>query len=98
MVSPPTPSCCTTAVANVTHICQNAQMETKIVVMYGQEVEVKVYPAAWAAGDKREKERLGLKPENPFQRLRGSAVKKRSKWGSGKLKRKHRGGTQYEKS
>lgn len=30
-------------------------------IIHGQEVWVKVYPPRWAAGDKREKKRLGLK-------------------------------------
>jgi len=34
--------------------------------VHGQKVMVKVYNSAWAAGDKRREEELGLKKRSPF--------------------------------
>lgn len=38
--------------------------------VHGQMVWVKVYEPAWAAGDRREAEALGLNAPNPFMRAR----------------------------
>ena len=46
--------------------------------IHGELVAVKVYEPAWAQGERRQMEDLGLKPKNPFSRDRGEALKKKS--------------------
>jgi hypothetical protein len=49
--------------------------------VHGQMVCVKVYKPAWAQGDKREFERLGLidPPDNRFARDRAAALERKAK-------------------
>jgi hypothetical protein len=57
---------------------KNLPYKTVRTLVCGQMVTVRVYPPAWAQGHKREQERLGFDPTNPFSRDRTNTLRRKA--------------------